>query len=230
MVASDLDAALAGFRPTGLAPLEFASHGVVRPGNLRFVPLYRIYEEQYAVYFRLLAPAEWTAHEAGLRAEHEARRALDAATLDSITPGYQQPEVEHAFRAERSEIEDFGGRKGRLARDGGWFSYELRTHASVEPLALVLTYWGGVWHERIFDLFLDDQPLASQRLLTNRPGDFFDRVVPISPEVTRGRERVTLRVQSRAGDVAGALHGLRLMYATAAAACDTEPSVVFKVH
>ena len=46
---------------------------------------------------------------------------IEAATLDSITPGYQQPEIEHRLRAERSEIEDFSNRKCRLARDGGWF-------------------------------------------------------------------------------------------------------------
>ncbi len=228
-VAPDIAAVLAGLRATGHAPHEFASHGVVRPADLVFVPLHRVYEEQYAVYFPLLAASEWAARESGLRAAHADRRRFDAATLDAITPGYQQPEVEHAFRDERSEIEDFGGRRGRLARDGGWFAYTVRVDPVV-PVALVVTYWGGVWHERNFDVLIDDQPLAAQRLLTNRPGDFFERVLPLPSGLTRGRTAVTVRFQSRPGDVAGAVYGLRVLHADVAADCDTEPRVVFKTH
>lgn len=230
LVAPSVESALAGLRPTGGAPSEFASHGVLRPSDLVFVPLYRVYEEQYAVYFPLLSADEWTRREGDLRAETETRRLLDAATLDHVTPGYQQPEVDHAFADKDSEIEEFSGRKGRLARDGGWFSYMLRTRASDDPLALVLTCWGGVWHERTFDVFVDDHPLGEQRLLANRPGDFFDRVIAIPPDLTRGKEKITLRVAARPGDVAGAIYGLRLVRATAAAGFDTEPKIVFKAH
>ena len=201
----------------------------MRPADLTFVPLYRIYEEQYAVYFPLLTPDGWAAREGELRAAAETRRRLDAATCDTVTPGFQQPEVEHALRDERSEIEEFSGRKGRLARDGGWFSYELRVDPN-EPVALVLTYWGGVWVRRTFDLLVDGQLVCEQSLLTNKPGDFFERVVPIPPEFTRGRAKITLRFASRDGSVAGALFGLRVMRAAEAAACDTEPRVVFKTH
>ncbi|MDF3058967.1 MAG: hypBA1 5 [Rariglobus sp.] len=219
----------AELRPTGRAPLEFSSHDGVRPADLTFVPLYRIYEEQYAVYFTRLTAAEWSAREGELRTAHEARRRLDAATLDLVTPGYQQPEVEHALRADRSEIEDFGGRKGRLARDGGWFSYELRVDP-VEPMALVVTYWGGVWHERIFELFAGDTVVASERLLTNKPGDFFERVHRLAPGLTRGRTTLSVRFQSRQGDIAGTVYDLRVMRAAAIETSPGEPGIVHKSH
>ena len=215
--------------PTGREPLEFRSEGLIRPTELTIVPLYRIYEEQYAVYFPLLTADEWTTREADLRAEAAAQKALDGATLDWITPGYQQPEVEHAFLEAGSEIEDFGGRRGRLARDGAWFSYEMRVD-SAAPVTLVITYWGGVWHERAFDILADGQPVAEQRLLTNKPGDFFERAVHLPPALTAGRQRITIRFQSRKGDVAGAVYGLRVMPAVKAAAYDTEPKIVFKAH
>ncbi len=229
LVAASVESALAGLRPTGAAPLEFSSHGVVRPADLVFVPFYRVYEEQYAVYFPLLSTDEWTRREGELRAEAETRRLLDAATLDVVAPGYQQPEVDHAFAHEGSEIEEFSGRKGRLARDGGWFSYSLRCDPSA-PAALVLTCWGGVWHERIFDLLVDDSPLGEQRLLANRPGDFFDRVIAIPAQLTRGKEKINLRVAPRPGDIAGAIYGLRIVRAEAAPLFDTEPKLVFKDH
>lgn len=228
LVAASPEHALAGLRPTGHAPQEFSSHGVLRPADLRFVPLYRIYEEHYAVYFPLLSAAEWEAREGELRAEAEAARLRDAATLDQVAPGFQQPEVDHAFAHEGSEIENFGGRKGRLAKDGGWFSYTLR--CAGEPAALVLTYWGGVWHERAFDLLVDGEALAEQRLLTNRPGDFFERVVAIPAALTAGREKITLRIAARAADIAGAVYGVRLVRAAEAARFDTEPRIVFKSH
>ena len=229
LVASSANAVLAGLRATGRAPLEFASRGVVQPGNLTFVPLYRIYEEQYAVYFPLLTADEWARREGELRAEAETRRRHDAATLDSVTPGYQQPEVDHAFAGENTDIEEFASRKGRFARDGGWFSYALRCGTG-EPAALVLTYWGGVWHERVFNLSIDGHVLGEQRLLANRPGDFFERVVTIPPELTRGRDNIALRVAARPGDTAGAIYGVRLVRADSAADFDTEPKIVFKAH
>lgn len=228
-VAPGRDAILSHLQPTGRAPLEFSSRDLVRPADLTFVPLYRIYEEQYAVYFPRLSPADWTIRESALRESHAARARLDAATLDWITPGYQQPEVEHAFRSERSEIEDFGGRKGRLARDGGWFSYDMRVDP-LRPVSLVVTYWGGVWHERKFEVCINDTPLAPQRLLTNKPGDFFERVIAVPSELTFGRAAVNVRFQSRPADIAGAVYGLRILHASAASACDTEPRVVFKDH
>lgn len=228
LVAESAEAALAGLRPTGRTPHEFASTGVVKPADLAFVPLYRIYEEPYAVYFPRLTADEWATLEGELRAEAGNQRRRDAATLDFVTPGYQQPEVDHAYAGMNDDIEEFAGRKGRLAKDGGWFSYQLK--CAGEAAALVITYWGGVWHERAFDLRIDDRPLAEQRLLANRPGDFFDRVVPIPEELTQGRDKITLRVVSRTGDTAGAVFGVRLVKASAAGIFDTEPKIVFKDH
>ena len=50
-VAESGEDVLRQLKPTGKAFAEFQSEGVVKPEDLLFVPLYRIYEEQYAVYF-----------------------------------------------------------------------------------------------------------------------------------------------------------------------------------
>src|SRR5581483_678207 len=187
-VASSPDEVLAHLSPDKVRSGEFVSDGVVKPNDLRFMPFHRIYEEQYAVYFPLMTTAEWTQREGELRAQREEQRRTEAATLDSITPGYQQPEVEHALREEKSEIEDFAGRKCRLAREGGWFSYEMSV-APDEPCTLVITYWGGVWHARTFDVLLDGEKIATQKLHTNRPGDFFEVTHEIPPQLTRGKTK-----------------------------------------
>ena len=227
-VAQDAAEILAGLKATTTFS-EFRSAGVVKPADLTFVPFHRIYEEQYAVYLPLVGREEWALRENEIRAEREAQAKLEAATLDFITPGYQQPEVEHSLASEKSEIEDFADRKSRLARDGGWFSYEMKIDP-LEPVVLIATYWGGVWHERNFDILIDDQPLASQKLLTNRPGDFFDRFHDIPAELTAGKSRITIRFQSHPGDIAGGLFGLRMMRSSAAPDQRYEQTIVFKDH
>ena len=228
-VAADSAEVLAHLKPTGKAFAEFRSEGVVKPQDLTFVPFYRIYEEQYAVYFTLLTADEWTRREGEIRAEREAQRRTEAGTLDVILPGFQQSEVEHALREENSDVEDFAERKSRFARDGGWFSYEVAVDPD-ELVLLIVTYWGGVWHERNFDILLEGKKLASQKLLTNRPGDFFDQVYDIPPEVTRSKRKVTIRFQSRPGDIAGGVFALRMMRASAAPAERYESTIVFKEH
>jgi hypothetical protein len=205
---------LRSITPTGNGFAEFRSEGVVKPEDLLFIPLHRIYEEQYAVYFPLMTADEWAAREAEIRRERDREQRLEAATVDSITPGYQQPEIEHALSAEKSEIEDFSDRKCRVARDGGWFSYEMAVDPS-EAMVLIVTYWGGVWHKRIFDLLIDGQKLATQQLLTNKPGDFFDETYPIPIQWTHDKSKITLRFQSQPGDIAGGVFALRMMRAAA---------------
>lgn len=225
-VAESWDAVLRGMKREGFA--SFRSADVVKPGDLVFVPFYRIYEEQYAVYFPLLSAGEWAERESGIRAERERQRRIEAGTLDSVTPGFQQPEVEHGLRFERSEIEDFADRKCRQASDGGWFSYDLKCDP-LEPQSLVVTYWGGVWHKRVFEVFVDDTLVATEELLTNWPGEFFEQVYALPSKLTRGKSRTTVRFQSRPGDIAGGVFGVRLMRASVA----PEPyrqRFVFKDH
>lgn len=89
---------------------------------------------------------------------------------------------------------------------------------------------GGVWHERNLDILLDREKLATQKLLTDRPGDFFDQFYDIPPQLTRGKTKVTVRFQSRPGDIAGGVFGLRMMQASAAPAERYESTIIFKEH
>jgi DUF1680 family protein len=209
-VASSVADVLGNLKPTGNAFAEFKSEGIVKPHDLPFVPLYRIYEEQYAVYFPLMTADEWTQREGEIQSERQRTIRLDAATLDSVTPGYQQPEVEHSLRATQSEVEDFSDRKCRLARDGGWFEYEMAVDPG-DAMLLTVTYWGGVWHPRTFDLIVDGTHLAAQTLHVNMPGEFFEMTYPIPPTLTSGRQMVAVRFQSRPGDIAGGVFALRMM-------------------
>ncbi len=195
-------------KPTGRFA-EFRSEGAVKPDDLTFVPLYRVYEEPYAVYFPRMTAAEWERREAELRAEKEQRARLEAATVDTVQPGFQQSEVEHALRSENSQTGDYRDRKWRDARDG-WFSYEMAVDPE-QPMTLVVTYWGGETQERNFDILVDGEKIAAQKLRMNKPGEFFDERYPIPPALTKGKSKVTVRFQAQPGSLAGGVFGLRTM-------------------
>jgi hypothetical protein len=216
LVASDIQTALDQMAPTGWFG-EFRSEGgLVKPEDLTFRPFYQIYEEQYAVYFPVITPGEWKVKEVSLFAEQERKRMKDAATVDSVTPGYQQPEVEHNLKSENSGIQDFAGRKCRTAvSGGGWFSYELAVDPAL-PNSLVAAFWGGVWHERNVDIFVDETQVASQRLAVNKPGEFFDETYTIPFRLTSGKTKVTVRFvyglfEQNDDDKASGLFGLTII-------------------
>jgi hypothetical protein len=209
-VAQDATVLLRHFQPTGKGFAEFRSVGVTKPEDLTFLPLHRVYEEHYAVYFPLLSPADWAKEEAAMRALEEREARLDAATVDRVQPGFQQSEVEHGFQSEASQTGDHRDRKWRDAR--GWFSYDVAVDPT-QPMVLVCTYWGGD-RGRSFDILVDGQKLATQKLENETPNQFIHKSYSLPATMTRGREKVNVRFAATSGSVAGGLFGLRMARAT----------------
>jgi DUF1680 family protein len=201
-------------QPTGIAFAEFHSRDLVKPNDLTFVPFYRVYDENYAVYFTTMDSDDWSERETELRKEKERQAERDAATVDVVAPGFQQSEVDHGLKSENSQSGDAGDRKWRDARNGGWFSYDLTVDPKMQ-IALVCTYWGGEAMERNFDVLIDGEKVATQTLHTNKPGAFFDETYAVPASVTKGKSKVTILFQAHPGDMAGGLFGLRTVRAEA---------------
>jgi hypothetical protein len=73
----------------------------------------------------------------------------------------------------------------------------------------VLTYWGSDSGGREFDILVDGVKIATQVLNNDRPGQFFDVIHPLPDELTRGKEKVTVRLQGHPERTAGGLFGAR---------------------
>ena len=211
-VGPDAVSVLASLHSSGTDDAGFRSSGCVVPGDLDFMPFHRVYEEHYCVYFSLMTAEEWAREKMSIMAAQEQRRALEAALLDVITPGYQQPEVEHKLQMKNSGIDEFQGRKCRFAENDGWFSYEITVDPAV-PVSLMVTYWGGEWGDRIFDLLVDGQVVATQKLYADKPGDFFEVTYPVAAALTRGKTTVTLCFQPYPGNIAGRVFAIRVLRA-----------------
>jgi DUF1680 family protein len=195
-------------QPAAGKPLEFQTRAVGRPADVSLIPFYRMHHRRYSVYWDLFTEAQWRQREAEYRAEEARQRELEARTVDLLAIGEMQPERDHNVQGERTSAGEFGGRKWRHAVNGGWFSFELRVLPD-QPVDLVLTYWGSDSGGREFDILVDGTKIANQTLRNNRPNRFFDVVHPLSEELTRGKEKVTVRLQGHPGRIAGGLFGAR---------------------
>jgi hypothetical protein len=174
------------------------------------IPFYQVHRERYSVYWKVLSETEWRAQAVGLAAAGARRIADEARTVDVIRPGEQQSEIDHQVQCEKSDTVEALGRKLRHAYDGGWFSYSVKVNAAATN-NLVCTWWGDETGDRNFDILVDGKKIASQQLLHNRPGEFWDATYPIPFALTQGRTQVTVKFQAQPGNFAGGLFGCRII-------------------
>jgi len=78
---------------------------------------------------------------------------------------------------------------------------------------LLVTYWGSDVGARVFDILVDGTPVATQKLDRNQPNRFFDQLYPIPPQLTKGKQKVTVRFQAHPGNIAGGVFDLRMLRA-----------------
>jgi uncharacterized protein len=199
-------------RPVMDRALMFRTVGVGRPRDVELVPFFQLHDRRYTVYLDLFTADDWARREADIRAEEARERQLAGRTLDVLRVGEMQPERDHNLQGERTGAGEAFGRRWRHAVDGGWFSFELNV-APDQPAELLCTYWGGDSGNRVFDVTVEGERIATQRLQANQPGRFFDVTYPIPVGITEGRERVTVRFQAHPGAMAGGLFGARMLRA-----------------
>jgi DUF1680 family protein len=188
----------------------FRIPGEAKPETLTLEPFYRLYQRNYEVYWDQFTPEQWQGRENQFAAEMEKRRQIEALVVDSVNPGEEQNERDHNQKGEKSSSGDFGDHFYRDAARGGWFSWDLKTLPD-EPQNLVLTYWGGD-RGRQFDIIVDGQELATEHLTASHPGVYFDQVYPLPAALTKGKQKVTLRIQGATTWVGG-VFGARVMKA-----------------
>ena len=202
-------------------PNTFAGSGDVfrAPGRRDGISLEPFYAMQgarsYQVYFDRFTPAQWQAKEADYAAQLARERELAARTVDFVVPDREQSERDHDQRGDRTGAGDLGDRKWRHATEGGWFSWSLKVLPDV-PQELWVTYWGSDGANRVFDILVDGQKVATQRLEQNKPGQFYDEIYRLPAELLTGKARVTVKFQAHPGAWAGGVFGVRVMRADAA--------------
>jgi len=195
----------AWIEPVAGRRLAFRTVGVGRPDDVTLVPYHRLFGQRYSIYWRIVRDGSPQHRE--IVAEEAARRAKAARTVDSVAIGVPSSEKEHEFEGEKTQTGPHQGLFWRHA--SGWFSYRLSVLPDV-PMTLSCTYWGSDSGNRTFDILVDGQKVAKQTLRRDRPNEFFDIEYELPLELTRGKEKVTVKFQAHAGNLAGGVFGCRM--------------------
>ncbi len=191
-------------------PLHFRIVNVVEPAEPEGVPLmpfFRLHERRYQMYWELTDAEQVKARKEKLAAEERARAAYEAATLDSVAVGEQQPEVEHDLKGEGMAS---GMHNGRRWRHGAWIQYRLDPREAGQA-TLSVTYSGDD-RGREFDISVNGTVIATQRLTGEKPNGFVEKRYPIPFEILQaaGDGRLTVRFTARRW-LAGGLYDVRLL-------------------
>jgi DUF1680 family protein len=189
--------------------LRFKTQKVGQPGDVTLVPLHQLHHQRYTVYWKLLTQSEWLEAKGAREAEERDRKQLETRTVDYVTPDAKL-ERAHNQQGETTYSGAAFGRKWRDARGGGWFSYDLKVLPN-QPVSLMVTYWGGDVGNRVFDLLANDKKFATQKLNNLKPGEFVDVTYELPAELTKGKEKVTIKFQAHSGAMAGGAFGCRVV-------------------
>lgn len=178
-------------------------------GSLELVPFFRLHHSRYLLYWPFSTPEQLAAKREAAAASEAARLELDGLTIDQVSPGEQQPEVEHDFAGEGSEAGLNFGRHWRHA--SGWFGYTLRDPDG-EARILRIDYWGADTG-RTFTIEVNGIVVAEVTSTGEHGAEFVSVDYTLSEEALAAGEngRHTLRFIAGEGSIAGGIYGVRLL-------------------
>jgi len=197
-------------------PLHFKLKHIVEPAapvGLALIPFFRLHDARYQMYWETTTREAIAAREKQMAAAERARIAREAATLDWVAPGEQQPEVEHAFHGEDTQTGLYNGRRWRHGR---MIQYTLNTRGG-KTATLSITY-SGTDSGRLFDIIANDKLIATQELTGEYPGEFVEKLYEIPADVLASAPGglVTVRLVAKRV-LAGGIYDIRLLRSDRAA-------------
>jgi DUF1680 family protein len=199
-------------KPVSGKPGNFHSDGVGREQDVELMPFYRLHRRLYSVYWDLFTPAEWEKKAAEMVAERERQRKREAATVSFAQPGETQSERDFNQQGEETSQGGMAGRRGRSAKK--WFSFDMPVDAA-RTMTLIVTYHGEERQTRTFEILMDGSRVGQQTIERHRPGSptksFFDVEYAIPADLTRGKQKVTVRFQATGGNETATIFGVRLI-------------------
>lgn len=126
--------------------------------------------------------------------------------IDEVLVGNDVSEKAHNLKGEKTRADQSGG--WRDAEDG-WFSYELEVDPT-RQMELVLTYHSTDGGNRQFEIWVDNLKIAEQSLHRETFDLFIDHPYPLPQTVTKGKKKVTVKLQSLPGNIAGGIFGCKI--------------------
>ncbi len=213
IIEDDFESIPAKLKPVPGKPLVFDMSGInmLNTDNmdLTLEPFYGIHDSRYMMYWYTLTNDGYKAVLDSLARMEKERLDLESRTIDFVQPGQQQPEADHFMESEKSNTGVHMDEFWREARDGGSFSYELKTDGKTN-LSLLLRFWGSNFGNRKFDILIDGEKLATEDVGKWNVSDFMEEVYLIPPRMLEGKEKIRVKFQAPERGTAGAIYFVRL--------------------
>ena len=206
---ADAASLLRAIVPVAGKPLTFQTKGVGRPTDVTLVPLFRASDVHYTAYWHLYTSAGWEKRKAELAANDVRRQGLAARTIDTVDTGVAESEKAHAYEQSGAVVHDFDGRMGREAKGDAWFGYSLEVEAG-KPMALFCAFRGGEGRTRSFDILVDGQRIATERL-PYHPTELLDMEYAIPESLVTGKTSIRVTFKPQAGAETAAVFEVRTL-------------------
>lgn len=210
---SEIEAKLKNMKPVEGKPMCFTVPGLfdAKYSDIVLQPFYRLHDCRYMMYWLTMTPEEFEAHKAEEAAKEAARLAMDRRTVDAVNTGEQQPEADHFMEFDKSSRGNHQGQAWRDAKDGGFFSFKMKTESNPD-LSLLVRYWGNENGKRKFDILVDDELIATEDIAGKWKADeFIDVEYKIPAKLLEGKDFTTVKFLSHPGNVAGGVYMVRLI-------------------
>jgi hypothetical protein len=110
-----------------------------------------------------------------------------------------QPERDHDYRSNHSDLFSWGGRSARQIPWGVGNYMEFTLAVRPGPVLLSALYWGEEVNKN-FDISIEGTRIANERRATQPVKRFVGVDYPIPEALTRGKDKVTVRFETRGSD------------------------------
>ncbi|MFT2010867.1 glycoside hydrolase family 127 protein [Pontibacter sp. 13R65] len=200
--------AAATLKPVAGKPLTFTAAAVSpeKFNNVQLIPFFQVHEARYMLYWPVLTPEEKEKQQLLLQQAEQEKLALETKTVDQVATGEQQPESDHNFKGEGT---DMGTHQNRFWRHATkWFSYDLR-NKNREAKMLRITYFGQD-KDRSFDILVNDVLVKTVKLDGSKGDTFYEEDYQL-PQKVQQSEKLTVKFVAHKGSVAGGIYHVRLM-------------------
>ncbi|MDO3642413.1 glycoside hydrolase family 127 protein [Mucilaginibacter sp. L3T2-6] len=190
--------------------LTFKTVNVARPDEVTLMPFNQTKDQYYSVYWDVFTPEKWTVQQLAYDAARKKQKELEDRTTDVLRPGEMQPERDHNLTGEKLTNGEEHTRKWRATDPEGYIQYDMKVDGKAQN-TLINTYWGMDNRGRVFDILVDGIELSTEDLNKYKESRFYDISYTIPIELTKGKQKVTIKLQPKKGNMAGPVYGSRVV-------------------
>lgn len=181
-------------------PLTFSIPSLVYPtgykGNrqLELEPFFDIHDTRYMIYWPVAQAGAVKQRVKELAWQDREVMRMSLTTIDHVSPGEQQPEIDHGIQSEHSITGIFKNRHWRSA-ENGYFAYNLKIDSSAKFLRI--TYYGNGTQDSSV-VFIGNKRLDKLSLKASKTDKFYGVDYPIDPAF-RKLPAVTVKITDVGG-------------------------------